>query len=53
MGWGTPGLGDDLGRVAKPPVVPKGVEVGPHGPLLELLERDTMTRTKFLASVVV
>ena len=27
LGWGAPGLGDDLGW---PPVMPRGVEVGPH-----------------------
>ena len=30
MGWGAPGLGDDLGGVAKPPMMPRGVGVGPH-----------------------
>ena len=32
LGWGAPGLSDDLhwGGVAKPPVMPRGVEVGPH-----------------------
>ena len=32
LGWGAPGLGDDFswGGVAKPPVMPRGVGVGPH-----------------------
>ena len=32
LGWGTVGLSDDLGEVAKPYVMrmPKGVDVRPH-----------------------